>query len=146
MATIYEHNGKELFKDEADAYEIEDIRTHYAQFNKELLSATYTVIPAEKEGEPRKVVFAKKTGTKGGQDPIIAALLSVPPARPEAFGLLAELLSDPEKLTPEILLFKGAEIWAAENDLWELASRSHLAVQRVLQLKPAPAPFVPAGF
>lgn len=66
MTTVYEHDGKELFKDETDAYEIEDIRTHYAQFDKRLLTATYTVIPPENEGDPRKVVFAKKTGTKGG--------------------------------------------------------------------------------
>lgn len=68
MITIYEHNGKELFKDEEGAYEIEDIRVHYAQFDKSLVTATYTVIPPEKEGEPRKVVFAKKTGTKGSGD------------------------------------------------------------------------------
>lgn len=145
MSTIYEHNGKELFKDDTDAYEIEDIRVHYAQFNKELLAATYTVIPAEKEGEPRKVVFAKKTGTKG-TDLVIAALLAVSPAHPEAFGLLAELLEDPENLTPEILLEQGPEIQAAEEDLWRLARESNLAVGRILRLKPAPAPVVPVGF
>lgn len=68
MSTIYEHDGKEIFKDEADAYEIEDIRTHYAQFDKRLVTATYTVIPSE-NGEPRKVIFAKKTGTKGSDLP-----------------------------------------------------------------------------
>jgi hypothetical protein len=145
MATIYEHNGKELFRDEEDAYEIEDVRAHYAQFNKELLAATYTVVPAEKEGEARKVIFAKKTGVKGA-DPVIAALLSVPPAQVEAFGLLAELLAEPEKMTAETLLFMGPEIQAAEADLDRLARQSQLAVERALKLRPAPAPFLPAGF
>lgn len=66
MATIYEHDGQEIFQDEADAYQIEDVRAHYAQFDQRLVTATYTVIPpAEGSEEPRRVVFAKKTGTKG---------------------------------------------------------------------------------
>lgn len=65
MATVYEYNGQELFKDDEDAYTIEEIQTHYGQHFAELNQATYTVIPPQKDDEPRKVVFAKRVGTKG---------------------------------------------------------------------------------
>ena len=73
MATIYEHNNKKLFDDPDDAYDIDEIRQHYAQFDKTLVTATYTVIPAKKDG-PRKVIFAKKTGSKGSE-PVVERLL-----------------------------------------------------------------------
>ena len=62
--TIYEYNSKELYKDTDDAYTPEEIQAHYAQHFPELNNATYTVIPA-KDDSPRKIVFAKKVGTKG---------------------------------------------------------------------------------
>lgn len=66
MPTIYKYNQKTLFDDPDDAYTPEEIQTHYTQHFKELANATYTVIPPKKDSdEPRKVVFAKKVGTKG---------------------------------------------------------------------------------
>lgn len=63
--TIYEYNGQELYNDEAGAYAPEEIQAHYSRHFQELQNATYTVVPPEQEGDPRKVVFAKKVGTKG---------------------------------------------------------------------------------
>lgn len=77
---------------------------------------------------------------------IIAALLSVPPSCPDAFGLLAELMTDQEKLTVDVLILESAEIQAAENDLLGLAQRSKMAVERCLKLKPVPSPVAPVGF
>lgn len=65
MATIYKHAGKELFTDEEDVYTAEEIRIHYAEFDKTLAQAVYTTTPPAKEGDPTIVEFAKKTGTKG---------------------------------------------------------------------------------
>jgi PRTRC genetic system protein C len=62
--TVYEYNQKELFKDADDAYTVEEIQRHYANHFPELNNATYTVIPPQ-NGAPRKVIFAKKVGTKG---------------------------------------------------------------------------------
>lgn len=64
MATVYEYNNQELFTDTDDAYTVEEIQNHYSQHFSELSQATYTVIPPE-DDKPRKVVFAKKVGTKG---------------------------------------------------------------------------------
>jgi len=65
MTTIYKNAGKVLFTDPDDAYNPEEVRAHYSQFDKSLLQATYTVIPANEEGDERVIEFAKKTGTKG---------------------------------------------------------------------------------
>lgn len=63
--TIYEYNGKTLYNDDTGAYTPDEIQAHYAQHFPELTNATYTVTPPEKEGGPRKVIFAKKVGVKG---------------------------------------------------------------------------------
>lgn len=172
MITVYEHDGKEIYRDEASEYEIEDIRAHYAQFDQRLVTATYTVVLPEKEGEPRKVIFAKKAGTKGGGEVpgggfaeptksqgeathwpgeakapygLIAALLTTPPAVPAAFALLVELTKGPA-LSVEELLILAPEIEAAQGECEGLASRSHLAVERCMAIRPAPAPVPPVGF
>lgn len=78
--------------------------------------------------------------------PVIAALMTVSPTRPEAFGLLAELMAAEEELTPEMLVLESAEIEAAETVLIELSNRSRLAIERCLKLRPVPAPVPPVGF
>jgi hypothetical protein len=116
------------------------------------VTATYTVVLPEKEGEPRKVIFAKKTGTKGGgfAEPkapygLIAALLTISPAVPAAFALLVELTKG-AALSVEELLILAPEIEAAQGECEGLASRSHLAVERCKAIRPVPAPVPPVGF
>lgn len=63
--TIYEYNGQELYRDETGGYTPDEIQAHYAQHFPQLTTSGYTVVPPEKEGDPRKVIFAKKVGMKG---------------------------------------------------------------------------------
>jgi hypothetical protein len=145
MSTVYEHNGKQIFTDEADAYEIEDIRVHYAQFDKSLVTATYTVIPPEKEGEPRKVIFAKKTGTKG-LNPVVAVILETPPAQIEALVILNEFLGGPELPDPEKLLRECGRIETALEELERVSDASGKVIKLCLESKAIAATAPPAGF
>lgn len=142
MTTIYEHNSKELYRDENDEYEIEEIRTHFAEFNKELVTATYTVIPPKKEGDPRKVIFAKTTGTLGAgtlstsTDILINLILDLPPAKISAITLLDEFLKSGNPPDPANLVLMLDEIGWAIVRANQISDTSRQIVERCLELQP----------
>jgi len=140
-ATVYEYNNEELFKDEGGAYTIEEIQAHYSQHFGELAQATYTVIPAQGD-TPRKVIFAKKVGTKGSA-PVVEALLTLEPAQIAAVELLQAIAADSGT---ENLLRLAADIEAAIPEAERISRESEKVVTRCLQLRAIPTRTTPDGF
>ncbi len=152
MTTIFEHNGKELYRDETDEYgtsedNIEVIRQHFAQFDKTLLSATYTVVKPDKEGDPAKVIFAKQIGRKGSDASLVVGLLlTLPPAQLQALHLLHQFLGSGTPPNPAFLQLRAAEIEVAFNQATKFSERGQRIVESCLKLKPIPAQHPPLGF
>jgi hypothetical protein len=78
--------------------------------------------------------------------PIIALLLSIPPAPVLAIALLHEVLQGEKPATLEEIIRRGPEVEAAIRQADDLAYRSNEAVERCLKLKPVSAPRPPLGF
>ena len=146
MITIYEYNGQELFKDEEGAYTIDEIQAHYSQHFQELVQATYTVVPPEKEGEPRKVIFAKKVGTKGQQTFVIERLLTLEPKPVFALELLHRIYRDGIPADAETLLALGPQVERAMHQAGAWSNHCERITQQCLQLNPIPTQQPPHGF
>lgn len=155
---IYELNNKNLVGDgvvdegvpeENLSARIEQIRLHYAPYNKELVTCSYTVIKPKKEGEPTRVVFAKKVGTKGAEvttEAIVEALSAVSPFEPQAVQLLRQyrqqlIVQDPLQIANRLALMERAAREA--NSCCALIDKM---VNRCQTLPTMAAPRVPRGF
>lgn len=159
MTTLYkfETGGREVtYLDTDDAYQPEDIRTHWAGTFPELGNAStdidkkkQTVTHEGNEVEVDRVVtFAKKVGTKGANDTawqITNALLSIQPADLTGIETLQRLTSG-EIATVADLLALQPEIAQAEEQMAGLAKRSQELIKRCLQLTAQPSPRLPSGF
>ncbi len=150
MATIFEYNGETLFEDKEDEHTIEGIQAHYASFFGELTQATYTVIPAKGE-EPRKVIFAKTVGTKGGggptRDDIHQEMLQrvrLMPYRVVSSVVLLQALEIDS--SPENLIRLGPEIERAAVDASRIARDAQEILLQCLHLISIPSQQPPHGF
>jgi PRTRC genetic system protein C len=157
MTTIYEYDGKELFKDEEDAYTPDEIQAHYSQHFKELVQATYTVVKPEKEGDPRTVIFAKKVGTKGQrpaqapiQDPdqsfVIERLLALEPKPFYPLELLHQIYADGMPADAQALLALGPQVERAMSQAITQSNRCARIIEQCLKLQPVPSTRPPHGF
>ena len=138
--TIFEYNGKTLFEDTDDAYNIEEIQAHYAAHFGELAQATYTVIPA-KVDSPRKVIFAKTVGQKGCE--VVERLLTLRPKPIESMTLLAEVEADSSTTN---LLRLAARIEAAMPEIEMISYKSREVLERCQKLPAVTARTLTPGF
>lgn len=162
MTTIYEYNNQELYRDEADAYQPEELLRHYAQHFPELNQAGYTMVPPPEEGGPRKIIFAKKVGTKGsgfrvqGSETenserrtshlILLIALNMIKPKPVAAWELIRRIGEGGEMTLERLLALGPEIEAAHSEALVMAGEGERICQALYHLQPAPSPQAPQGF